>query len=1200
MITPIARARALVLSRNARNSPITGSPPTCTRPKRSSTMIVGRAARRPARTSVPAFIHSGDARIQGSSGILRVGSDAPENPVGIRPIVPWPHAADDRHAPRSQSLGFPADAAPLRRVRKQGGTTLFVAAAAPQRPSRRRRFSLLAKPAIVVAISTGLAGPGPVAVPSANAAMMPPPSAPSLDAAVTPSAVATRLTPYSEGSSRIRYAGSWSTRTDPPTSAVGSRSPAPKAHQPTSRSPGWPSPGTGRRADPRPGPGLPERHVRQDRADPAPSSPARRCTSRRSRPSGRATSRSRAGTSGHPLVGIDTFTVRSLAPVVSTVGYPVNRTLAALATPSMSRPDYLVATRDPLLGTPTTRVSNTAGVRHSYARLSAWNSDESKILLGFTYPGRMLDGTTYARPRLVQPGQPGDLGQRRPEQAVRRQRQRSSIRQNATTGARTTMHTFTAVLARSASATTRAGSSDNDTYVGLIGTTSSGAEAPDDLQHRDRTRSSPTSPPRPGWTTPRSAARATTSSWSTTRTAAPATASSATPAPRRAGSTSTPYGRHGDNALDAAGNEIYVSNNAPYVTSFRLSNGVREASCSPGPPRSNTATSRDGTSDRPGWVYLSVFDNSITAGTTGHDQVIAVKTDGSGTVEVFAFSASRRTRRPTRRSPRPSRHRDGRRVLFASEWGTSSVSRVHRRAVAARSGTAQPARRARRRRPSAAGASCCARRDGAGRDLVADDLGELARLLDPAGDRLLGRDLADRCSVARRRAPGTSCARFAALRWASSASESTPAASSRSAYSEPTPSIRIRSAWLTHSRISSLRDPGRLGEVVAGRGGRPASSSASVVATPAAVSFAGEGRADALDVVDLHVGSSCVGRRPVQADRPMIRFDTRPLTARRCRSEPMDQAFRDEMADGLCPDRAGLTIGSPMLGGELVNDARVQVALSMMNRHGLIAGATGHRQDEDAPAPRRPAVEGRRPRLRRRHQGRRDRHRGARRRDEPEGRRSAPRRWPGRSSRPATRSSSCRCRASSAPRSGRRSTRFGPLLLGKVLDLNETQTSILSLDLQVLRRQRPAAARPQGPRGDAEVPRVGRGQADPRRLRRDVAGVGRRPAPLDRRPRAGGRRHRSSASPSSTSRTCSGRRPTAHGIISRPRAVATSWTSRACSARSCSGCSPSCTRRCPRSATCRSRSCASSSTRRTSSSTTRPRRCSTRSSGRPG
>jgi DNA helicase HerA-like ATPase len=55
----------------------------------------------------------------------------------------------------------------------------------------------------------------------------------------------------------------------------------------------------------------------------------------------------------------------------------------------------------------------------------------------------------------------------------------------------------------------------------------------------------------------------------------------------------------------------------------------------------------------------------------------------------------------------------------------------------------------------------------------------------------------------------------------------------------------------------------------------------------------------------------------------------------------MDQAFRDEMAQGYALGEPGLILGSPMLGGEMDNDARVQVALSMMNRHGLIAGATG-------------------------------------------------------------------------------------------------------------------------------------------------------------------------------------------------------------------------------------------------------------------
>ena len=55
----------------------------------------------------------------------------------------------------------------------------------------------------------------------------------------------------------------------------------------------------------------------------------------------------------------------------------------------------------------------------------------------------------------------------------------------------------------------------------------------------------------------------------------------------------------------------------------------------------------------------------------------------------------------------------------------------------------------------------------------------------------------------------------------------------------------------------------------------------------------------------------------------------------------MDKAFHDAMAAGYALTEPGLVLGSPMVDGELANDARVQVALSMLNRHGLIAGATG-------------------------------------------------------------------------------------------------------------------------------------------------------------------------------------------------------------------------------------------------------------------
>ena len=57
----------------------------------------------------------------------------------------------------------------------------------------------------------------------------------------------------------------------------------------------------------------------------------------------------------------------------------------------------------------------------------------------------------------------------------------------------------------------------------------------------------------------------------------------------------------------------------------------------------------------------------------------------------------------------------------------------------------------------------------------------------------------------------------------------------------------------------------------------------------------------------------------------------------------MDQAFKDAITTGyaLPESEPSVILGSAMVDGELFNDTRVQVALSMINRHGLIAGATG-------------------------------------------------------------------------------------------------------------------------------------------------------------------------------------------------------------------------------------------------------------------
>ena len=55
----------------------------------------------------------------------------------------------------------------------------------------------------------------------------------------------------------------------------------------------------------------------------------------------------------------------------------------------------------------------------------------------------------------------------------------------------------------------------------------------------------------------------------------------------------------------------------------------------------------------------------------------------------------------------------------------------------------------------------------------------------------------------------------------------------------------------------------------------------------------------------------------------------------------MKDAFAKAMTEGYTFDQPTLMLGSPMHEGELFNGAHVQVPLAMLNRHGLIAGATG-------------------------------------------------------------------------------------------------------------------------------------------------------------------------------------------------------------------------------------------------------------------
>ena len=55
----------------------------------------------------------------------------------------------------------------------------------------------------------------------------------------------------------------------------------------------------------------------------------------------------------------------------------------------------------------------------------------------------------------------------------------------------------------------------------------------------------------------------------------------------------------------------------------------------------------------------------------------------------------------------------------------------------------------------------------------------------------------------------------------------------------------------------------------------------------------------------------------------------------------MDDAFLQEMAEGYAFDEPAVVFGGAMLGDEVDTATRIRLPLSMVNRHGLVAGATG-------------------------------------------------------------------------------------------------------------------------------------------------------------------------------------------------------------------------------------------------------------------
>ena len=253
-----------------------------------------------------------------------------------------------------------------------------------------------------------------------------------------------------------------------------------------------------------------------------------------------------------------------------------------------------------------------------------------------------------------------------------------------------------------------------------------------------------------------------------------------------------------------------------------------------------------------------------------------------------------------------------------------------------------------------------------------------------------------------------------------------------------------------------------------------------------------------------------------------------PPGGRRVGESRMDAKLLDAARAAFPAHAKTLTLGAPLQRGECLPEPLVAIPLAMLNRHGLIAGATGTGKTKTLQLMAEQLCARGRPGFSRRHEGRSRGHRGGGRSERAGAARArghrlrlARRALPGRVPEPhrQARRPAARDGVVVRPAAAREGAR---------LERDADQRA--RAGLQVLRRPRPRAARLRRPARRARSTCSGEGAGELAELRRHVEGHGRRAAARDGGARAAGRAARSSASPSSTSTTCS--RPSATGAAS--------------------------------------------------------------------
>jgi hypothetical protein len=333
-------------------------------------------------------------------------------------------------------------------------------------------------------------------------------------------------------------------------------------------------------------------------------------------------------------------------------------------------PGYLQTTRDPTFGGYITRISKTDGWRNTYAKNAAWNADGSRAAF-FGYGNRLLDGETFEDLGSLSglPGRPiwsnvdPDIiwGTNNGDNRLKRFNVRT----------RTTTYRAFSGYSEVELGNGEGNISDNDRYIGLIGyPTTGGIQCLMYDSQSDQVLGTGSLGAEPDWlsTSP-------TGQWIVVRYKAAGTGQTngfwLFDRQCRRVRQLAPEASHADFARLADGTELLVHHrSAGRITARQLSADRTWDLLSGSAFTTGHVSGR--AIDMWGWVFLSNHAYSST-GTKGFDQIVAVKTDGSGQVRVFAHA---RTIQPIGSyvydaSTHAVPNRDGTKVMWGGRWNNS-------------------------------------------------------------------------------------------------------------------------------------------------------------------------------------------------------------------------------------------------------------------------------------------------------------------------------------------------------------------------------------------------------------------------------------------------------------------------------------------------------------------------------------------------